>query len=105
MEAVFPPDFTRTGTGDVPQIPATGNKRNVAVSVRIITEISSYPTGNNNVNHRKSSETTLYPRHKNPLPEFRFPLFTITRVFKFDFPPYFSRNFDGISHRILFGFH
>ncbi len=66
MEAVFPPDFTRTGTEDVPHIPAIGNKRNVAVSARIITETSSYPTVNNNVNHRKSSETTLYPRHENP---------------------------------------
>jgi len=37
MEAVFPQDFTRTGTGDVPQIPATGNKQNAAVSTRIVT--------------------------------------------------------------------
>jgi hypothetical protein len=69
MEAVFPPDFTRTGTGDVPQIPATGNNRNAAVSTRIITgnhQIRPEMTGNNNVNHRKSSETTPYPTHKNP---------------------------------------
>jgi len=69
MEAVFPPDFTRTGTGDVPQIPATGNKRNAAVSTRIIIgnhQIRPEMTGNNNENHRKLSETTPYPTHKNP---------------------------------------
>jgi hypothetical protein len=69
MEAVFQPDFIRIGTGDVPQIPETGNKRNVAVSARIITETSSYPTGNHQkqqLSYRKSPETTLYTRHKNP---------------------------------------
>ncbi len=34
------------------------------------------------------------------LPEFCFPLFTITRVFRFDFPSDFTRSFDGISHGI-----
>jgi hypothetical protein len=27
MEAVFPPEFTRTGTVDVPPIPATGKTK------------------------------------------------------------------------------
>jgi hypothetical protein len=68
MEAVFPPAFILTGIADVPHIPVTGNKRNVAVSARIITKTSSYPTGNHQkqqLGHRKSSETTLYSRHKN----------------------------------------
>jgi hypothetical protein len=61
MEAVFPPKFTVLGTGGVPQIPPTGTKRNAAVSARIITGSSTYPTGNNNVTRRKLSEATIYP--------------------------------------------
>ncbi len=45
-EAVFRPEFTVPGTGAIPQIPATGKKRNPAVSTRIITGSSSYPIGN-----------------------------------------------------------
>jgi hypothetical protein len=130
MEAVFPPDFIRTGTGDVPQIPSTGNKRNLAVSARIITETSSYPTGNDWKQQRKSpgiignhsvsqtqkSNTSImtssefflsYP--ELDLPELRFLLFTITTVFRFDGPSDFTTTFDGISYQIStefrIGFH
>ena len=56
-------------------------------------------TVNNNVNHRKSSEPTVYPRHKNQLPEFRFPNFSLPHAYSnpSDFPKsYFKRRtFDG----------
>jgi hypothetical protein len=68
MEAVFSPAFILTGIGDVSHIPATGKKRNIAVSAIIITETSSYPTGNHQkqqLSQRKPSETTFYSRHKN----------------------------------------
>jgi hypothetical protein len=56
MEAVFPPEFTRTGTVDVRSIPATGKKRNAAVSARIYTESSWYPLGNDRKQQRNSPD-------------------------------------------------
>jgi hypothetical protein len=55
MEAVFPPEFTRTGTVDVLPIPAPG-KKNAAVSTRINTESSWYPIGNERKQRRNSPD-------------------------------------------------
>ncbi len=56
MEAVFPPEFTRTGTIDVRPIPATGKKSNAVVSTRINTESSWYPIGNERKQQRNSPD-------------------------------------------------
>ncbi len=56
MEAVFPSEFTRTGTVDVGPIPAIGKERNGAVSARINTESSWYPIGNGRKQQRNSPD-------------------------------------------------
>ncbi len=70
MEAVFPPEFTRTGTVDVRPIPATGKKRNAAVSARIYAESSWYPLGNDRKQQRNSPKTATELTGCNPTPDF-----------------------------------
>jgi hypothetical protein len=69
-EAVFPPEFTRTGTVDIRPIPATGKKRNTAVSARIYIESSWYPLGNDWKQQRDSPETATELTGCNPTPDF-----------------------------------
>ena len=68
-EAVFPPEFFRTGTDDIPHIPVTGMSTD-ARSIRWESlwnhsHIRPEMTGNNKVTRRKSSETTIYLKQKN----------------------------------------
>jgi hypothetical protein len=45
MEAVFPPEFRRTGTVTIRVFPLTGNKTETFISCRISKGISQYPSG------------------------------------------------------------
>jgi hypothetical protein len=46
MEAVFPPEHTRTGTGDIRELPGSGKNRNTSISRGIIMGKKSEPNGN-----------------------------------------------------------
>ena len=79
-EAVFQPEFPHTETDDIPHIPVTGMSTDAAGSGGNHHGIIPYPTGNNNVTRRKSSETTIYLKQKN------------TTKFSYSFQYFFSSS-------------
>jgi hypothetical protein len=98
MEAVFPLEFTVPGTGGVPQIPPTGTKRSAAVSARIITGWSTYPTGNDRKQQRNPPETPG-SHNLSHQKDFSMDFLCISIGFSHGFRVYFNRISTGISER------
>ncbi len=102
MEAVFPPEFTRTGTVDVRPILATGKKRNATVSARIYTESSWYPLGNDRKQQRNSPETATELTGCNLTPDFNRisnPIWLlISSEFRIGFHSGFRIGFHSVFH-------
>ncbi len=89
MEAVFPPEFSRTGTVRFRVFPDTGKKTETFISCRITIGISQYPSGIDRKQEHIRRSTT-HPR-----------LFLALHR---DFPP-ISLDFTKISPSISLGFH
>jgi hypothetical protein len=92
------PEFTVPGTGGVPQIPPTGTKRSAAVSARIITGWSTYPTGNDRKQQRNPPETPG-SHNLSHQKDFSMDFLCISIGFSHGFRVYFNRISTGISER------
>ncbi len=96
MEAVFPPEFHRTGTVTIRIFPLTGNKTETLISCWISKGISQYPSGIDRKREHIRPSTT----HPRLFLGFHQTFPSISPRISLDFAEDFTKDFTGISSRI-----